>query len=117
MHVIALFEFITFLFTYATAANSAVACSIVCAVAIAASSSVVAVVGIAAVARTAAAAESWMTARAVAASWMTTRAAGCYCGRPTAPFADSKPDAAPKSSYASPSCACGCLNTACCGTP
>ena len=102
----------SFILTYATVANSAVtgtgvvACLIICAVATATSTSVIAVVGIIAVAGIVA-----------AVSWTIERVAGCYCGRLTAPFTGSTPDAKPKSSSSSPSCACGYQNRACYGTP
>ncbi len=100
------------LFTYAAIANSAVtgtsatACSIICAVATATSTSVIAIVGIIVVECTAA-----------VASWMTVRDSDCCYGHLTVPFTDSTLDAAPKSSYASPSCVCGCPSKVCCGTP
>ena len=90
----------------AVTGTSAAACSIICAVVVATSTSVIAVVGIIAVASI-----------ATAVNWTIGRAAGCYCGRPAAPFADSMPDAAPKSSFSFPSCACGYQSITCCGTP
>ena len=105
-------SFTMLILTYATVANSAVtgtgvvACLIICAVATATSTSVIAVVGIIAVAST-----------TTAASWTIVHVAGCYCGHLTAPFTGSTPDAAPKSSSSSPSCACGYQSRACYGTP
>lgn len=105
-------SFTLLILTYATVANSAVidtsvaACSIICAVATATTStSVIAVVGIIA------------TGTAAAVSWTIVRAIGCYCGRPAAPFTDSTPGAAPKSSFSSPSCACGYQSRACFDIP
>ena len=100
------------LFTYAAIANSAVAgtsaatCLIICAVTAATSTSVIAIVGIIAVECTTA-----------VKSWMTVHDSDCCYGHLAVPFIDSMPGAAPKFSYASPSCACGCLSKACCGTP
>ena len=99
-------------FTYAVIANSAVAgtsataCSIICAVTAATSTSVVAIVGI-------------ITAECTTAvaSWMTVRDSDCCYGHLAVPFTDSMPNAAPKSSYAFPSCACGYLSKVCYGTP
>jgi hypothetical protein len=99
-------------FTYAATANNAVAgtsattCSIICAVTAAISTSVTAIVDIIAVECTTA-----------VTSWMTVRDSDCCYGHLTVPFTDSMPNAAPKSSYAFPSCVCGYLSKACCGTP
>ena len=100
------------LFTYATITNSAVAgtsattCSIICAVTTATSTSVIAIVGIITAEYTTA-----------VASWMTVHDSDCCYGHLAVPFTDSMPNAAPKFSYASPSCACGYPSKACCGTP
>ena len=105
------FIYLDHLFTYAAIANSVVAgtsataCSIICAVTAATGTSVIAIVGI-------------ITAECTTAvaSWMTVHDSDCCYDHLVVPFIDSMPSAVPKSSYASPSCVCGCRSKVCCDT-
>ena len=98
-------------FTYAATTNSAVAgitattCLIICAVTATTSTSVIAIVSIITTECTTA-----------VASWMTVHDSDCYYVHLAVPFTNSMPNAVPKSSYASPSCACGCPSKVCCDT-